>query len=239
MHNGKTQLTALKNALRASGNPSMAKHAQGFFKTGKDEYGEGDVFLGIRVPVVRKLATAFKQLPIEQCTELLHSRYHEERLCALVLLIQQYERGDASTKTAIYQTYLDNLQYINNWDLVDISAHLIIGRHLFARERTHLYQLARATDLWERRIAIVATLYFIRNHDYADTLTIAEMLLDHPEDLIHKAVGWMLREVGKRDLAAELRFLDQHYAKMPRTMLRYAIEKFDEPLRKAFLKGTR
>lgn len=232
-------LKNIQKELRALGDKKIAEHSQGFFKTGKGEYGEGDVFLGIRVPVVRKVAKAFKALPIEECIELLHSRYHEERQCALVLLVQRYNSSDDATQAALYKTYLNNVRYINNWDLVDLSAHPIVGHYLFDKSRAPLHKLSKSPDLWERRIAIIATLYFIRKEDYTDTLKISKTLLNHPEDLIHKAVGWMLREVGKRDFDVEVQFLDQHYKKMPRTMLRYAIEKLDTPLRKSYLEGTR
>jgi 3-methyladenine DNA glycosylase AlkD len=226
-----------QKTLRDLGNPVYAEHALRFFKTGKGEYGEGDQFLGIRVPVLRKHAKAFQHLSLKETTQLLHSNFHEERLCALFILIQKFNRGSPSEQEQIYELYLDNTQYINGWDLVDSSAHQIVGKHLFNPDRSILYDLVKSESLWERRIAIISTHHFIREHQYSDTLKISEQLLDDGEDLIHKAVGWMLREVGNRDLAVEESFLKRHYKSMPRTMLRYAIEKFPEEKRKRYLKG--
>ena len=225
-------------ALKRQANAEIAAHSQRFFKTGKGEYGEGDRFLGIRVPVLRKIAKAHKALAASQVLALLASPFHEIRLCALLILVEQFERGTAAERAAIYKTYLANTRYINNWDLVDASAHRIVGPHLETRSRRPLYRLARSSSLWERRIAIMATLHFIKRGDFEDTLALAETLLDDDEDLIHKAVGWMLREVGNRERTAEERFLAEHCARMPRTMLRYAIEKFPEKARKAYLRGN-
>ena len=211
-------------------------HAR-FFKTGPGQYGEGDIFIGVTVPQLRKLVTEFDRLPLGEIVKLLRTGYHEERLLALLLLNRAYAKGDESTKRFIYDAYLSNTRFINNWDLVDASAPHIVGDFLMRRSRRPLYTLARSRDLWERRIAIVATAHFIKRGDFADALKISEALLGDKEDLIHKAAGWMLREVGKRDLAAEEAFLVEHYRQMPRTMLRYAIERFPEPRRQMYLKG--
>jgi 3-methyladenine DNA glycosylase AlkD len=223
--------------LRKLGNPAIAEHSLRFFKTGKGEYGEGDQFLGIRVPVLRKQAKAFQHLSLKEIQHLLHSRFHEERLCALYVLVQKFSLGGREEQAQIFNLYLNNTQYINGWDLVDSSAHQIVGQHLFNTSREILYALAKSESLWERRIAIISTHHFIREHQYSDTLKISEQLLDDNEDLIHKAVGWMLREIGNHDLTVEESFLKRHYKIMPRTMLRYAIEKFPEEKRQAFLKG--
>jgi 3-methyladenine DNA glycosylase AlkD len=203
-----------------------------FFKTGAGQYGEGDQFLGVSVPNLRTVVREFRSLTLDELLPLLHSKWHEERLLAVVILTEQYKRGD---RDAIYALYLANMKFINNWDLVDASAPQIVGAHLFERSRAPLHKLAKSKSLWERRIAIIATQHFIRNGDFDDTLAIATMLLGDKEDLIHKAAGWMLREVGNRDRARLLSFLDEHVTSMPRTMLRYAIEKFPEELRKKYL----
>ncbi len=208
-----------------------------YFKTGPGEYGEGDQFRGIRIPTVRQVAKQHRDLPLSEVERLLHSPYHEDRLVALVIMTLAYARGDEATRQAIYQSYLGHTARINNWDLVDISAGDVVGAHLWDKDRSVLDRLARSTSLWERRIAIIATFYLIQRGEFADTLRLAETLLHDREDLMHKAVGWMLREVGNRDLATEEGFLQQHYQQMPRTMLRYAIEKFPEPKRQAYLKG--
>ncbi len=217
-----------------------SKHAavgQKFFKTGPGEYGEGDIFLGIKVPVLRALAKEYLDLSLTGLHSILKSKYHEERLLALLIMVGQFGKGDSEKKQHLYDLYLDNTRFINNWDLVDLSADKIVGPFLMNRSRSPLYVLTRSDMLWERRIAIMSTFHFIKNNDYSDTLKIAQFLLSDPEDLIHKAVGWMLREIGKRHLPTEERFLKKHYQKMPRTMLRYAIEKFPEPRRKQYLKG--
>ncbi len=223
--------------LLEMGDSERASHSQRFFKTGKGEYGEGDIFLGIRVPRLRAMAKKYKQATLQDALELLHSKYHETRLTALFLLVNLYNRATSADKLQIYKHYLDNVAYINNWDLVDSSALQIVGHNLFDKDRSHLEVLARSDDLWERRIAIIATYYFIRQYDFQDTLKLSEMLLHDDEDLIHKAVGWMLREVGNRSQPTEESFLQKHYKNMPRTMLRYAIEKFPEVKRQAYLKG--
>lgn len=225
--------------LEQERNAAKAQILQGFFKTGKGQYGEGDIFWGISVPTLRGIAkTYYQQIPTEEITQLLHSPIHEQRLLSLYILILRYNHAkDDNEKQAIIDTYLSNTRYINNWDLVDSSAYHLLGKHYSNKPRTILFQLVHSSDLWEQRIAIIATFYFIRQHDYADTLRMAGILLHHPHDLIHKAVGWMIREVGNRDYETAYAFLVEHYAQMPRTMLRYAIEKFDEPVRLAFLKG--
>ncbi len=223
--------------LQKLANPDKAKILQGFFKTGTGEYGEGDRFLGIVVPVIRKLAKQYQDAPIGEVKKLLTSAIHEERLLALLMLVQRYEKSDDGLKKIIYGLYLKNTAYINNWDLVDLSAEKIVGPYLRDRARRPLYRLAKSKGLWERRIAIISTFHYIKNHDYKDTLAVAGLLLDDAEDLIHKAVGWMLREVGKRDMGVEERFLRAHYRSMPRTMLRYAIERFPESKRKRYLNG--
>jgi 3-methyladenine DNA glycosylase AlkD len=223
--------------LEAMGDAEHARFVAGYFRTGPGEYGEGDMFLGIRVPVLRGLVREYRGLPLERAAELLRSPWHEARLLACLLLADAYPRGDAAAREAIYRLYLRNTEYINNWDLVDTSAPHVVGAHLQAGDRTVLEELARSESLWERRIAIVATQHFIRGGDFGTTLRIAEMLVDDPHDLIHKAVGWMLREVGNRDRAAEEGFLQRHHHTMPRTMLRYAIEKFPPGLREAYLRG--
>lgn len=231
------RLLEVQKTLRSLGNPSVAEHSLRFFKTGKGEYGEGDRFLDIRVPVLRKQANAFRHMTLQQTDRLLRSPFHEERLCALFILVQKFDEGDPAEREQIFELYLARTRYINGWDLVDSSAHKIVGKHLIDSDRAILYDLAKSESLWERRIAIISTYHFIRAHQYRDTLEISEELLEDGEDLIHKAVGWMLREVGNRDLAIEEAFLRPRYRPMPRTMLRYAIEKFPEELRQDYLKG--
>lgn len=214
-----------RKALRAVANPDKVPILQGFFKTGKGEYGEGDRFLGVVVPDNRKVAKQFKKLSLKETQKLLDSAIHEERLLALLILIDQYKVGVEVERESIFRFYLENTSQINSWDLVDLSAPEIVGGFLKTRERKILDRLAKSRSLWERRIAIVATLHFIRNHDFADTLRLSQLLLKDAEDLIHKACGWMLREVGKREEEALEGFLNQHHKAMPRTMLRYAIER--------------
>ena len=213
-----------------------AAHLQKYFKTGKGEYGEGDVFLGLRVPTIRNIAKKFDTLSIDEAEEFLQSPYHEKRLFALFVLIDLFKKTKEEDRKKIYILYLKNTKFINNWDLVDASAGTIVGAYLFKRDKEPIYTLAQSENLWERRIAIMATSYFIVHNQFSDTLKIAEMLLNDTEDLIHKAVGWMLREIGKRNLEIEESFLKKYYQKMPRTMLRYAIEKFPEEKRKSYLK---
>jgi 3-methyladenine DNA glycosylase AlkD len=228
----------IRRTLRNLANKDKAKILRGFFKTGPGEYGEGDVFLGITVPVLRKLSKEYDGIPIKERVQLLKSSIHEERVLALFLLIRAFTTGDELLKKKIYSLYLKNTRFINNWDLVDLSAPNIVGTYLLDKSRKPLYMLAESRDLWKRRIAILATFQFIKQNDFGDALGISKILLVDEHDLIHKAVGWMLREIGKRSLATEERFLKQHYKKMPRTMLRYAIERFPEAKRKKYLNGA-
>lgn len=233
-----TSLHAIQTHLRSIADPATALGSQRFFKTAPGQYGAGDVFLGIKVPVLRALVKIFRDSPSKTIAALLKSKFHEERLFALLLLIDFYQRGTDADKKQAYDLYLAHTAHINNWDLVDVSAPYIVGNFLEDKPRQILYELVASESLWERRIAIIATFHFIRRNEFTDTLRLAEHLLDDPHDLIHKAVGWMLREVGKRDLAAEEGFLQHHYRIMPRTMLRYAIERFPETRRRQYLNGT-
>ena len=230
-------LKKVRKELKRLADKNDAEFLQRFFKTGPGEYGEGDVFLGIRVPVVRKLAQTYRDLPEDDVLSLLRSAFHEERALALFILCLRFESGDEDVRGRVYRLYLDNTRWINNWDLVDTTAPKIVGPYLEHRSRKPLRGLARSKSLWERRIAVISTFYFIRNGDVGESLKIATMLVNDNEDLMHKAVGWTLREVGKKDLAAEETFLRTHYKTMPRTMLRYAIERFPENKRQRYLKG--
>ena len=232
-----TKAATIQKELKRLGDSQIALFSQRFFKTGTGEYGAGDVFRGIRVPVLKKVAKEHRDLSSAETTKLLRSQYHEDRLVALLILKHQFIRGDHVTRKAIYRTYLKSTRFINSWDLVDASAPQIVGAFLWDKDRNELYDLARSRNLWKRRIAILATLHFIRRGETRDTLKVASILLSDSEDLIHKAVGWMLREVGKRDFEAEEGFLQRHYLRMPRTMLRYAIERFPEPRRRQYLDG--
>ena len=227
----------IHNDLLQLANEQIAEHSQRFFKTGKGEYGEGDIFLGIRVPLLRKLVKKYRGISIAEVHKLLHSEFHEERLLAVLILVQLFKSGDESVQKQVYDLYLENTEYINNWDIVDISASNIVGAHLYEKDKAPLYDLVQSKNLWERRISIISTFYFIRQNEFDDTLKLANFLLNDKEDLIHKAVGWMLREVGKREIEFEEEFLQEHYKIMPRTMLRYAIEKFPETSRKMYLRG--
>ena len=227
----------ISKRLQKLGNKKDARFLQGFFKTGVGQYGEGDIFLGIRVPALRKLTKEYKALPPEEVLPLLRSPYHEVRLFALILLVNTFAKIDETIQKKIYDLYLANTNYINNWDLVDISAPNIVGAFLLTRSRKPLYQLAKSKNLWERRIAVLATFYFIKNNQFTDSLKIAGILLHDKEDLIHKAAGWMLREVGKRDIKFAESFLEKHCLVMPRAMLRYAIERFAPSKRRMYLDG--
>jgi len=231
------RLKELRKEIKTLSSPEVSKTMQWFFKTGKGEYGEGDVFVGLKVPTQRKLAREFKDLALIELKVLLNSPVHEERLISLFILVDRYGKGNEKEKAEIFSFYLKNRKGVNNWDLVDLSAPKIIGKHLLKRNKSLLFKFALSTNLWERRIAVLSTYEFIRNNDFAVNLQISEMLLQDKHDLIHKAVGWMLREIGKRDLQAEENFLKINYKKMPRTMLRYAIEKFPETKRKQYLHG--
>ena len=226
---------AVHRRMRGLASPERAKASQWFFKTGPGQYGEGDRFLGITLPVLRQLTREFERLPLAEIRALMKSGWHEERLLALLVLVRQYAKGDARSRAAIYRCYLGSRAGINNWDLVDCSAPQIVGAHLDAGGRKFLRELARSRSLWDRRIAVLATFHYIKNGQFDDSLTIARMLLDDREDLIHKAVGWMLREIGKRDQAVLEEFLKANAAHMPRTSLRYAIERFPQPLRRRYL----
>lgn len=232
-------LEEIRAEIRQLADPGKAKNLQRFFKTGPGQYGEGDVFAGIPVPVIRKLVRKYRDIPIGCAADLLKSPVHEERLLALLIMVEQYRRGDDPVRERIYRLYLKNTRHINNWDLVDLSAGHIVGAHLDGTDHASLYRLARSKSLWERRIAILATFYDIMRGIPDHTLALANILLADPHDLIHKAVGWMLREVGKRCGADTLRkFLRTRYRNMPRTMLRYAIERFPAAERAAYLSGT-
>ncbi len=231
-------VTEIRARLQKLGNKEKALFLKRFFKTGPGEYAEGDILLGIRVPDIRKLVKEYQALTVQDVLPLLRSPFHEERLFALLLLVNAYAKGEGPDRKQIYEMYLNNTHSINNWDLVDCSASQIVGAFLMDKNRKPLYRLAKSDSLWERRISVMATFHFIKCHQMSDTLKIARLLLSDKEDLIHKAVGWMLREVGKRDLRCEEDFLKEHCRQMPRTMLRYAIEKFPQPRRQMYLDGT-
>ncbi|MBF0117237.1 MAG: DNA alkylation repair protein [Desulfobacterales bacterium] len=226
------------NELKSLGDPKRAENYQRFFKTGKGEYGEGDLFLGIQVPVLRNMSKKYREISLEEIADLIASPYHEIRMFSLFLLIYSFKKSNGNNGENIYKFYLKNSKFINNWDLVDSSAEHIVGAYLYNFDRQPIYKLAVSKSLWERRISIISTYYFIKQNQFDDTLKISEILLRDKEDLIHKAVGWMLREVGKRNIENEELFLKKHYKTMPRTMLRYAIEKFPEEKRREYLYGS-
>jgi len=230
-------LADLRRELKSISNPDKAKILSRFFKTGKGEYAEGDIFLGITVPQSRAIAQNFRHLTFAEIKRLLRSKVHEERLIALLILVDIYKNGKLDKQKEIVEYYLSNTTYINNWDLVDLSADKIIGHFLLDKPTTILTKLAKSKSIWERRIAIISTYQFIKNNKFDETLKIGKILLNDKHDLIQKAVGWMLREVGKRSFRVEEQFLKKYYKKMPRTMLRYAIEKFPDKLRKNYLLG--
>jgi len=236
----KVNAKRIESELKRYGDRERATHSYRFLKAIPGGYGEGDHFFGIRVPELRKIAKQhFQELPLSEIETVLRHKVHECRLTALLMLVYRYQKTkEESEREAIYRLYIKNIDHINNWDLIDSSAPRIVGGYLQNRDRKLLFQFARSGDLWKQRIAMMAPFYFIRNGDFDDALKLADILLDHEHDLIHKAVGWMLREIGNRDLKTETNFLKGRYKKMPRTMLRYAIEKFDEPLRKRYLNGT-
>jgi 3-methyladenine DNA glycosylase AlkD len=221
--------------MKQHADPDRASSSLRFFKTGKGEYGEGNQFIGLSMPVLRKLARAHQDMSLDEVEQVLESAIHEARVLALLIMVARFQAG--KEPEAVYQLYLRCTDRINIWDLVDCSAHLIVGPWLWRRNKDILVDLARSASLWERRIAILATLHFIRQHQFKVTLNIARLLLQDTEDLIHKAVGWMLREVGNRDIVVEEQFLSRHYRDMPRTILRYSIEKFPQSRRKAYLTG--
>lgn len=227
--------TAIRKRLEALGNSESALFAQRFFKTAPGEYGEGDLFRGIRVPVLRKMLPSLDETPLTEVMLLLSSSFHEDRFLALLMLMRRFSKGKEQER--IYGLYLTNTRYVNNWDLVDISAEHIVGRYLRYRDRAPLYQLCVSDILWDRRIAMMATFHFIRQGEFADTIALAELMLQDKEELLHKATGWMLREVGKRNMQLLEDFLLRHYRGMPRVMLRYAIERLPEVRRQGYLKG--
>lgn len=224
------------NELKALGNEEKRRVLQGFFKTGEGQYGYGDKFMGIPVPLSRGVAKKHKAASVATVEDLLRSEWHEARLCALLIMVEKARRGDEETRRQMFELYLASTGRINNWDLVDLSAPQIVGEWLMQGPRDVLYTLADSPLLWDNRVAIVATYAFIKNGDLDDTYRLATRLMDHPHELIHKAVGWMLREAGKKDMPRLMAFVDKHYASMPRTMLRYAIEKYPEDMRKEVLK---
>ncbi|WP_457631156.1 DNA alkylation repair protein [Oceanithermus sp.] len=228
---------AVLKTLRERADAERAARAARYFQAQEGGYGEGDVFLGISVPELRRLARGLRDLPLEQTLELLRSSYHEARLLALLLLADRYRRAGPAEREEIFRSYLEHTAYVNNWDLVDQSAPRIVGPHLEEGDGSLLDRLAESSSLWERRIALLATLHFIRRGRFADTLRLAEKLLDDPEEMVQKAIGWMLREVGKRDEAALLGFLEEHAGRMPRATLRYATAKLPAALRRRFLGG--
>ena len=225
----------VKQKLKSLASPDVARSSVRFFKTGPGQYGEGDIFIGIKVPTLRTVSREFRSLPLEEVGSLLNSPIHEERHLALMVLVLQVAKCDDAYRRVVFDFYLQNTKLINNWDLVDCSAPQVVGGYLLDKSRKRLFQLTKSNSLWERRIAIVSTQHFIRHDDFADTLAISHNLLRDEEDLIHKATGWMLREVGKKAKAVLEKFLDQHGTVMPRTMLRYAIEHFSPEQRRAYL----
>lgn len=240
LHGGKSvKAIEARTKLNALASPEVAASSARFFKTGPGQYGEDDTFIGVRVPALRKLARECRALPLTEIEALLHSPVHEERLLALLVLVLGVGKGDDAHRKVVYDFYLGNTQHVNNWDLVDSSAPAIVGGYLRDKHRKPLVRLAKSASLWERRIAVVATQHFIRLDEFDDTLAISRLLLSDKEDLIHKATGRMLREVGDRDESTLKSFLDEHGPVMPRTMLRYAIEKFSPERRRAFLDAGR
>lgn len=229
-------LYQLISDLEKLADPERAQRLSRYFRTGKGEYGEGDVFLGITVPEQRNIAKKYRGAPLKDLKKLLSSKIHEHRLTALLILVDQYQRANEQGKEKIFSFYIKNLDHVNNWDLVDLSSHRIAGAHLLNKDKSLLYELVKSNNVWMRRIAVLSTFHFINQNQFKDSLKIAELLLNDPHDLIHKAAGWMLREIGKRDTELEEIFLLKHCKKMPRTMLRYAIEKFDRKKRLFYLK---
>ncbi len=229
-------LNELKKELQSKSSEEKAKIYQGFFKTGKGDYGERDVFIGLTVPEQRELAKKYVDLDFKDVKELLGNKIHEYRLTGFCILVYKFEKGDKEKQKQIFDFYLENINAANNWDLIDCIADKIIGKYLLDKDKEILYEFARSGNLWKKRIAIISTFEFIKNKKFEDTLKISGILLNDKHDLIHKAVGWMLREVGKRDLKAEEKFLKKYYKKMPRTMLRYAIERFDKKKKEFYLK---
>jgi 3-methyladenine DNA glycosylase AlkD len=231
-------LAEVRRGVRRLENSRRADTLRRFFKTGPGEYGAGDRFLGLTVPEVRSLVRRYRGAPREVRKGLVASSFHEERLLGLLLLVDQYRQGGPEEREVLYREYVEAFPRINNWDLVDATAEHVVGAHLASLRASPLAAWAKSENLWIRRISILATFHLIRRGRFRETLRIARILLRDPHDLIHKAVGWMLREVGKRDVRAAEGFLRSHYRSMPRTMLRYAIERFPERKRLAYLRGT-
>lgn len=230
-----TKAIEIQNELEQFIDPVKREYLPKFFKTGKGQYGEGDKFLGIVVPITRLVAKQYKNEPFEVTAELLQSEWHECRLCALLMMVERFKKSDEKVRKQIYEFYLSQTKRINNWDLVDLSAPYIVGEYLKDKSREDLYRLAASSLLWEQRIAVVATATLIRKDDFIDILRLSELLLQHKHDLMQKAIGWMLREMGKRDKELLVQFLEKFSKVMPRTMLRYSIEKFTEEERRYFM----
>lgn len=231
------KLTArnVEKSLRSVSTPERAKANEWFFKTGKGQYGYGDKFIGVSVPNQRAIVKQFRDLDLSELKILLHSPFHECRLTSLFILVHQYEQGDSKTKATLTKFYLSNLKYVNNWDLVDSSAHKILGEELINKNREILYKLAKSESMWSRRVAIISTFTFLKDNDFKDALKLAEIYLDDDQDLMHKATGWTLREIGKKSRPTLLKFLDKHHKKMPRTALRYSIEHLSLDLKKKYM----
>ncbi len=231
-------LSQLLTELQQRKNPEKAKVLQRFFKTGPGQYGEGDVFLGITVPEQRKIAKKYVNISLAELSKSIKSKYHEVRLTSFIILTYKFEKATPEEQKEIFDFYINHKQYANNWDLIDVTAHKVIGRYLLDKDKSLLHALAQSDNLWDRRISILATFWFIHKNQFTDSLEIAEILVNDKHDLIHKAVGWMLREIGKRDQPLEEQFLQQHYKTMPRTMLRYAIEKFSSEKRAYYMQKS-
>lgn len=226
----------IKEELQKKSNPGKIKILSNFFKTGKGEYGEGDKFIGLNVPVNREVAKQNKEAEISVISELLESDIHEERLCALLILVEKYKKSDCEKKKDIFEYYIKQTKNINNWDLVDLSAPKIVGEYLLEKDKSVLLAMSKSKSMWERRIAIVSTITFIKAGKYETTLEIAKILIDDKEDLIQKAVGWMLREAGKKEKKVLIDFLNEYHTRMPRTMLRYSLEKLEKEEKEYYMK---
>ncbi|MDA0990829.1 MAG: DNA alkylation repair protein [Verrucomicrobia bacterium] len=233
-----TTADTIINRVRRAGSADRADQARRYFKTGPGEYGEGDVFVGVRMPELRKLSRDYRETAEAAVVDLLASEIHEVRLLALLIMVQQARRGDPQEQARLYRLYLKHKGRVNNWDLVDLSAEHLVGGYLLTRSRDPLHKLSASRSLWDRRIAMLATFHFIKRDDFTTTMILAERYIGDPEDLMHKATGWMLREVGRRDRRLLENFLKQHLSDLPRTLLRYAIEHFPESRRQQYLRGT-
>ena len=230
-------LNQLISEIQKSANPEKAKRYQRFFKTEKSQYGEGDIFIGLTVPEQRSIVKKYSNLNLPKIQQLIKNKIHEYRLIALLILVDKYKKSKEKDKEEIFNFYLKNLKHVNNWDLVDLTAPNIVGEFLLNKDKKPIYKLVQSDNLWEKRVSIISTLYFIKHNQFEDTLAISELLLKDKHDLIHKAVGWMLREIGKKDKKVLDNFLKQHYKDIPRTTLRYSLEKHPEEERKKWLKG--